>query len=423
MLAEAAGIPTQGKIILTLKHEYHTFTLNLGAVGNSQFFRQDQPTGAIGAAPLGENPFFCREGQAPLSASDTSWTIDSAAVEKLLKDEIAPKLNQAVSPVTISRDAKGDIVFDGAGEFGQELDIDASVRLIETAAENGIDKVTLAVKKTDPVVTVTDPELQIMGIRELVSVGWSNFANSPSNRRHNIQVGESRFNGVLIKPGEVFSFNKQLGPVDGSTGYLKELVIAGPNTVPEFGGGLCQVSSTAYRGAMLAGLPIVERKNHSYAVVYYAPTGSDATIYPGSADLKFTNDTPGAILLQTRIVGDNLYYHYYGTNDTRQVSILGPYLSNPRPAPAPVYRTSTTIPVGSTQSLSGIHPGIDALWLRFVQKPQTDVKTPADPKQDGWQSFFSHYQARGLILVKGVAKEEVPAEPGTVVPVPTELPE
>jgi vancomycin resistance protein YoaR len=78
---------------------------------------------------------------------------------------------------------------------------------------------------------------------------------------------------------------------------LPELVIKKEGTVPEFGGGLCQVSSTAFRAAMNGGLPITQRRNHAYAVQYYAPQGTDATIYPGVVDLKFINDTPGDILI------------------------------------------------------------------------------------------------------------------------------
>jgi vancomycin resistance protein YoaR len=80
--------------------------------------------------------------------------------------------------------------------------------------------------------------------------------------------------GVIIKPGEEFSFNHYLGPVKAEQGFLPELVIKRTGTVPELGGGLCQVSSTTFRAAMNAGLPITQRKNHAYAVQYYSPQGT-----------------------------------------------------------------------------------------------------------------------------------------------------
>src|SRR5690606_12401890 len=106
------------------------------------------------------------------------------------------------------------------------------------------------------------------------------FSGSTPNRRHNIQTSMNRYQGVLIAPGETFSFNERLGEVDGSTGYKLELVIKSTGTVPEFGGGVCQVSSTVFKSALLAGLPIDERSPHSYAVSYYAQIdghGLDAT--------------------------------------------------------------------------------------------------------------------------------------------------
>ena len=112
--------------------------------------------------------------------------------------------------------------------------------------------------------------------------------------------------------------------MDAENGFLPELVIKRTGVVPEFGGGLCQVSSTAFRAAMNAGLPIVERRNHSFAVKYYAPQGTDATIYPGSTDLRFTNNLSSHLLIWTRIEGYKLYYDFYGTKDDRLVEFDGP---------------------------------------------------------------------------------------------------
>ena len=108
-------------------------------------------------------------------------------------------------------------------------------------------------------------------------------------------------------------------------GYQPELVIKGGQTIPEYGGGLCQLSTTVFRAAILAGLPITERRPHSFPVKYYNPQGFDATIYPGVTDLKFINDTGKHILLQTRIDGTQLIVEFYGSNDGRQVAMDGPY--------------------------------------------------------------------------------------------------
>lgn len=176
----------------------------------------------------------------------------------------------------------------------------------------------------------TSPQTQLsqtntLGINELIASGVSNFKGSPKNRRFNIAAGVEKFKGVIVPQGQEFSFDDSLGPVDGEHGFLPELVIKGNNTLPEFGGGLCQVSTTTFRAAMAAGVPITARRNHAYAVQYYSPQGTDATIYPGSADLKFINDTPGAILIWPYIKDTNtLVFDFYGSDDGRQVTLEKP---------------------------------------------------------------------------------------------------
>jgi len=174
---------------------------------------------------------------------------------------------------------------------------------------------------------VSSSDTEQYGIKELIGEGVSNFRGSPKNRIHNIGVGAARFNGVLIKPGEEFSFIKTLGPVDASTGYLPELVIKTDKTVPEFGGGMCQVSTTTFRAALNSGLKITARTNHAYPVQYYNPQGLDATVYIPNPDLRFINDTPGYILIQTHIEGTQLFFDFYGTSDGRQTKIVGPFIT------------------------------------------------------------------------------------------------
>jgi vancomycin resistance protein YoaR len=170
-----------------------------------------------------------------------------------------------------------------------------------------------------------------MGITDLIGEGRSNFRGSPKNRIFNIKVATSRYDGVLIQPGEEFSFVHVLGEVDGEHGYLPELVIKKDKTEPEFGGGICQVSTTAFRAAINSGLEITARRNHAYPVAYYNPQGMDATVYVPRPDLKFKNDTPNYILIQTKIEGTELIFDFYGTSDGRQVEVIGPKVIEKNP--------------------------------------------------------------------------------------------
>ncbi len=161
-------------------------------------------------------------------------------------------------------------------------------------------------------------------IDSLIGQGKSNFAGSPKNRRYNIAVGSAKFNNTIIPADKEFSFVEALGEVTEKAGYLPELVIKGNKTIPELGGGLCQISTTAFRAAIYAGLPILERKPHAYPVAYYNPQGMDATIYPPHPDLRFKNDTGGPILIQTKIDKNELTFNFFGVKQTRIIKVIGP---------------------------------------------------------------------------------------------------
>ncbi len=206
---------------------------------------------------------------------------------------------------------------------GKKFNISKSATAIITALRENKTSAQLTVDTIEPEVTLE--KVNDLGIETLLAKGESDFHGSSNARIHNIKTGASKFNGTIIKPGEEFSFNKILGDVDEKTGYQPELVIKGGQTIPEYGGGLCQLSTTVFRAAILAGLLITERRPHSFPVKYYNPQGFDATIYPGVSDLKFINDTGGHILIQTKIEGTELFVELYGSSNGRQVTLDGPH--------------------------------------------------------------------------------------------------
>ncbi len=247
---------------------------------------------------------------------------------------LAPQINS--EPINAELTIKnGRVEIFALSREGVALTIGESVEEIEReifSYQNYLDKdknlekveIELAVNKTQP--EITTESIDNLGITALLGIGESNFYGSPKNRRHNIAVGASKFNGVLVGPDEEFSFNKILGKVGPQAGYLPELVIKKNKTVPEYGGGLCQVSTTTFRAALNSGLKITERRPHAYPVRYYDPQGTDATIYPPHPDLRFINDTPSFLLIQTKIKGNVLTFEFYGSDDGREVKIDGPYI-------------------------------------------------------------------------------------------------
>lgn len=223
----------------------------------------------------------------------------------------------------------GRVTVFALSQNGIALDLKKGAENLRKNIKNSAKYTKLTYRETKPEINTED--INNLGITTLLGVGESNFYGSPEARKHNIKVGAQKFHGVLLKPNEEFSFNNILGVIGPQTGYVPELVIKKNKLIPEYGGGLCQVSTTAFRAAVKTGLKITERFPHAFPVTYYNPQGFDATIYPPHPDLRFINNTPNHLLMQTRINGNKLIFEFYGANDGRKVEVLGPYQYDIKP--------------------------------------------------------------------------------------------
>jgi len=221
----------------------------------------------------------------------TKYSINDASVKVFLQELSKKTDTQAVDAKFKIED--GRVTTFSQDQNGRSLDVEKSSKLVAEALSGNSSSPTqieLSMITTQP--SITSSGAEDLGIATLIGEGKSNFRGSTKNRVHNIKNAVERFNGVLIRPGEEFSFVQTLGDVDGEHGYLPELVIKKDKTEPEFGGGICQVSTTVFRAAIFSGLKITARKNHAYPVSYYNPQGMDSTIYVPKPDLKFINNTP-----------------------------------------------------------------------------------------------------------------------------------
>lgn len=331
--------------------------------------------------------------------------------EELSYEKIADYLNRTAAPdlhrekqdVSIFLNAKGEIQFEGFAISGQEIDFNKAYHVIKSALAQNESEVRLPLHVIEPQIKV-DGNLKEKGITHLLATGETDFSGSPANRINNIKVGLNSFNGQLIPPDKESGAGEILGEVDETTGYKKELVIKGDKTIPEYGGGLCQVSTTVYRSLLFAGIPITQRRNHSYAVSYYDPQGLDATIYPPYVDMKFKNDTPGHLLIQTMTTEEGkAYSNIYGTPTHRQVELIGPYYYAHKPAPPPRVEYTDQLPAGETQKLGGAHDGFKASWYRRILYRKEEVK------EEKFEHIFSSYEARPFYTLIGgpPPKEEV----------------
>lgn len=285
---------------------------------------------------------------------------------------------------------------------GQTIDIDLLNKRINSKALNVLSSkketiilIPIPINIVEP--DITTNEANNLGIKELIGEGHSLFFHSIPSRIHNVTLGASRFNGVLVAPGEVFSFDKILGDVSAFTGYQQAYIIQNGRTVLGDGGGICQVSTTFFRALLNAGLPIVERHAHAYRVGYYeedSPPGIDATIFVPSVDLKFKNDTNNYILIQSEIDLSNLAlaFYLYGTKDGRTVSMTKPVISNIKPPPETLYQDDPTLPKGQLKQTDFAAWGANVYFTRTVSK---NGKQIIDDK------FVSNYQPWQAIYLRG----------------------
>ncbi len=257
-------------------------------------------------------------------------------------------------------------------------------------------RVNLPVDTVKPDVSTGDANR--FGIKELIASGYSEFEGSIPGRIHNVALAADRLNGVLIKPGDTFSFDDAVGDISAATGYQSAYIIKDGHTVLGDGGGVCQVSTTLFRAALNAGLPIVERHAHDYRVHYYEEggfkPGLDATVYSPSVDLKFKNDTPGYILIQTKTdtANLNLTFDLYGTNDGRVAQISNQKLWGVTPPPPDLYQDDPTIPKGTIKQVDFSAWGAKASFDYMVKRgAQTLEQT----------TFYSNFQPWQAVYLRG----------------------
>lgn len=269
-------------------------------------------------------------------------------------------------------------------------------QLIESEEQNI--NIEIQAERTSPQVTIE--KVNELGIKERIGRGESYYAHSIPNRIYNVGLASSRINTALIPPGEEVSFNKLVGEVSAATGYRSAYIISQGRTVLGDGGGLCQVSTTLFRAAMDAGLPILERWGHSYRVSYYelnSKPGVDATVIAPSKDFKFKNDTPGHILIQT--INDpkklHLVIEIYGTSDGRVASVTEPKVWGLTPPLPTVYQDDPSLPVGTIKQVDWSAGGANASFEYNVIKNGEMIQN---------QTFTTVYRPWAAVYLRGTGQ-------------------
>jgi len=303
----------------------HTITLSL-----PEAFAELEPS--TWPVPLAEHPdwiIVVRENYGVYA------TLDEERVQAFLEQNVIPVLSapEHARIIALPEEGKFHATVEGIARDGWVLDSVYAAHLITKSAAAGVFDIPLNVQTAPG--EVRNETAMPLGEMTRIARGMSNFAGSVPNRIFNIKKSLQEYvTSILIPPGETFSF-ADIFPEDinESNGWKLSLGIFGGNTLaPTPGGGICQTSTTVYRAAVRAGLPLLEWHNHSMYIDYYRQYGEglDATFFQGGKNLVFENDTPGYLFVQAYSEGEDVFVEFYGTLD-RSVALDGPYRRHDAP--------------------------------------------------------------------------------------------
>jgi vancomycin resistance protein YoaR len=278
-------------------------------------------------------------------------------------------------------------------------------RAIATAAaRNHLAALELGPRQPD----LTTAKAKALGIRTKLVSFTTQMGDSSSNRIHNVHLMADFIDGTVIKPGEVFSFNKVVGPRTAERGFLEGQEIIGSLVLPSIGGGVCQTATTLFNDAFEAGLPILARINHNLYLAHY-PLGRDATVSWGGPDFQFRNDLKHGILIKTSYTDQTLTFTFYGTPEGRRVVSHTSKQTN-WTRPGMNYAVDTRAPHGSVKVVKGTGElGFDITVTRTVYD--------AAGKKLRHDVFKSHYIPDSDTTVYGPGR----TPPGPYIVLPTTL--
>ena len=316
-------------------------------------------------------------------------SLDVAGLERALLPMVKAKLR---APVDATFKVVGDRVRVVRSRPGTTLaPKKAQEAVLAAALQPGVR--TAAVALTVLPATFTTKAAKAMGIREKISTFTTDMGESSANRIWNVHLLGDYLNGTIIKSGQTFSYNNEVGPRTAERGFREGQMIFGGVLIPSIGGGVCQTATTVFNAAFEAGLPIKTRYNHSFYISHY-PVGRDATVSWGGPDLVFRNDLKNAILVKVSYTNTTFTVSFYGTKQRRRVEATTSTPTN-YTQPRLQYAIDPSAPPNSVRTAAGGGPGFDVNVHRKVYQ---------DGKLLRQDDFFTRYVPQNPTAIYGPGK-------------------
>ncbi|HAJ34336.1 MAG TPA: hypothetical protein DCL15_01405 [Chloroflexi bacterium] len=323
-----------------------------------------------------------------LALSTTPLVLDDAKVRAYL-ETLAAQIDQRPRDARLRFNPDTGAVTVLTPSFaGRALDVEASLAAIQAAVASGAPEAQLVINSVPPAVDMN--RIAEMGIRELVSSGTTYFAGSSASRIRNVEVAAEQFEGVVIPPGGIFSFNEIVRDVSSANGFEDSLVIWGDRTAVGVGGGVCQVSTTVFRAAYEGGFPLVERYNHGYVVDWYGEPGMDATIFTPDVDFRFRNDTNAYLLIDPVVDSVNgvITFNFYGTRPDRTVTVSKPEITDVIKPDAPIYTVDENLAPGQIKQVEWEKEGMSVTVTRTIVENGTTRTDTLKSLYQPWRAVY-----------------------------------
>lgn len=300
----------------------------------------------------------------------TRWGVGKHIIPKLRvdRDRLAKTLSKVSDAVNHPhKDARirvvdSRIVID-QDSCGVKLDEKAALGVVARAAALGGNVVPLPIVEDRPDVTARDAA----GIDTHLSSYTTSFNAGKRGRTHNLVLAARCIDGVVLKPGQVFSYNDVVGPRLVGRGFQMAQVYIRGKLEDGIGGGVCQVSSTLFNAVLLAGLKVRERSPHSQ-VVPYVSAGRDATVAYGHRDFRFENSNTSPVGLVSTVRGSRLTIGVYGSAlDKKTVKV---YVGRSSRTDAGVKTVvDATLPEGAKRLVEKGATGVSVVLYRKITMP------------------------------------------------------
>jgi vancomycin resistance protein YoaR len=335
--------------------------------------------------------------RARAAAGDLRLSLDAAGLDRLLR-------RQAPFAYTEPKDASfqptGSRVRILPAAAGLEVIPGKAAAAVLEAGTAGAGDRSAALPTATSQPELTTKEAKALGVKEVMSTFTTTFNAGDAPRVHNIGLIAAAVHGSLVRPGQVFSMNAATGQRTAAKGYRTAHVIQNGEIVDGLGGGVCQAGTTMFNAAFFAGLPVVQRRNHSLHISHY-PMGRDATLNWPYTDLKWRNDSPYGIYITSRATPSALTFTFWSTSRGYKVTASTSEARNFR-APPTRYKDDPTLPKGEEVVEESGARGFDVTVSRAVTKGGQVVRR---------DSFVSNYSPWVRVVRRGTGPGK-PAEPG-----------